>query len=529
MSTLESPYVSVALIHPWFVGFGLFSSNGILVTLQDSKDREGMVLADLGSKVAIALRKMTQATLVDKAVINEMLMEICKALLQADVNVAQVKHLREQVKNNVDVESIASGMNKRKIVEQAVCNELCKMLDPQKEAFQPKKKAASVVMFVGLQGCGKTTTCTKYAHLYKRKGFKCAMVCADTFRAGAFDQLKQNATKAKIPFYGSYTETDPAQIAAEGVAKFKEEGFEIIIVDTSGRHMQEAALFEEMEQVSEAVEPDEVIFVMDSSIGQAAHDQANAFKKKVKVGSCIITKLDGHAKGGGALSAVAATGAPITHVGTGEHIDDFEEFEVNSFVSRMLGKGNIAGLMEKMKQADVDLEKQAPEMMKRLTSGNWTLRDMREQFQAVLKMGPLSNIMNQFPGMSGLDFHDSGLRIRKWLTMMDSMTDGELNETKSIAPPRIMRIARGSGHHPIEVVELLEQFKLMQTTMQKTMKKNKKLGKGGMDLHNMDAATVAQMMQKMNPQMLQHLGGQAGLEQMMKEMEIEEKKLGKKK
>eukprot|EP00962_Isochrysis_galbana_P006866 scaffold1859_cov103-Isochrysis_galbana.AAC.3 len=142
---------------------------------------------------------------------------------------------------------------------QAVCNELCGMLDPGREPYQPKKKRANVIMFVGLQVCrsfflsvvvvlrstvgaGKTTTCTKYAHMYKRKGFKCALVCADTFRAGAFDQLKQNCTKAKIPFYGSYTETDPAQIAAEGVGKFREEAYEIIIVDTSGRHMQEAAL-----------------------------------------------------------------------------------------------------------------------------------------------------------------------------------------------------------------------------------------------------------------------------------------------
>ncbi len=484
-----------------------------------------MVLADLGSKVAVALRKMTQATVIDESVVKEMLMEICKALLQADVNVAQVKHLRENVTKNVDVEALAGGLNKRKMLEQAVCNELCSMLDPGKEPYAPKKKQANVIMFVGLQGCGKTTTCTKYAYMMKRKGFKCALVCADTFRAGAFDQLKQNATKAKIPFYGSYTETDPAVIAGEGTAKFKEEGYEIIIVDTSGRHMQEEALFEEMEQVASAVEPDDVVFVMDSSIGQAAHDQASAFKSKVSVGSVIITKLDGHAKGGGALSAVAATGAPITHVGTGEHIEDFEDFEVKSFVSRMLGKGNIAGLMEKMKAADVDLEKQAPEMMKRLTSGQWTLRDMREQFQAVLKMGPLGNIMNQFPGMSGLDFHDSGVRIKKWMTMMDSMTDAELDETKVLAPTRIIRIAQGSGHYPQEVVELLEQFKLMQTTMQKTMKKNKKLGKGGMDLHNMDAATVAQMMHKMNPQMLAHLGGQQGLEQMMQEMEKEEKKL----
>lgn len=255
-----------------------------------------MVLADLGSKVAVALRKMTQATVVDANVINEMLTEICKALLQADVNVAQVKHLREQIKRTVDVESIASGMNKRKMLERAVCDELCSMLHPGKEPYAPKKKQANVIMFVGLQGCGKTTTCTKYAHLYKRKGFKCALVCADTFRAGAFDQLKQNATKAKIPFYGSYTETDPVQIAAEGVDKFREEAYEIIIVDTSGRHMQEAALFEEMEQVAAAVNPHEVVFVMDSSIGQAAHDQASAFKKKVSVGSVIITKLDGHAK-----------------------------------------------------------------------------------------------------------------------------------------------------------------------------------------------------------------------------------------
>merc|ERR1719424_1374143 len=175
------------------------------------------------------------------------------------------------------------------------------MLDPGRVPYAPRKKQANVIMFVGLQGCGKTTTCTKYAYMMKRKGFKCALVCADTFRAGAFDQLKQNATKAKIPFYGSYTETDPAMIAAEGVDKFKEEGYEIIIVDTSGRHMQEQALFEEMEQVSLAVDPDDVVFVMDSSIGQAAHDQASAFKGKVAVGSCIITKLDGHAKGGGGL------------------------------------------------------------------------------------------------------------------------------------------------------------------------------------------------------------------------------------
>ena len=158
-------------------------------------------------------------------------------------------------------------------------------------------------MFVGLQGSGKTTTCTKYAYSYAKKGFKSCLVCADTFRAGAFDQLKQNATKVGIPFYGSYSETDPVRIAKEGVEQFKREHYDMIIVDTSGRNMQEANLFEEMKQIEATIKPNDIIFVMDGSIGQAAFDQAQAFKNQVAVGGVIVTKLDGHAKGGGALSA----------------------------------------------------------------------------------------------------------------------------------------------------------------------------------------------------------------------------------
>lgn len=176
-------------------------------------------------------------------------------------------------------------------------------MDPGTEAFKPKKSRSNVIMFVGLQGSGKTTTCTKLAYYYKRKGFRTCLVCADTFRAGAFDQLKQNATKAGIPFFGSYTEQDPVQIAREGVQKFKAESFEVIIVDTSGRHKQEADLFDEMKQIQEAVQPDQIIFVLDGAIGQAAESQATAFNGTVNIGSIIITKMDGHAKGGGAISA----------------------------------------------------------------------------------------------------------------------------------------------------------------------------------------------------------------------------------
>lgn len=211
--------------------------------------------------------------------------------------------LRTNVKATAASAARGAGLSRRRVVERAVVDELTSMLDSSayggsgKPLPDPKKGRTHVVMFVGLQGAGKTTTCSKYAAFYKRKGLKPALVCADTFRAGAFDQLKQNASKTGIPFYGSYTETDPAKIAEAGVAKFKEEGRDLIIVDTSGRHKQEEALFEEMRQVSAAARPDATIFVMDGSIGQAAQEQARAFRDAVDVGAVILTKMDGGARG----------------------------------------------------------------------------------------------------------------------------------------------------------------------------------------------------------------------------------------
>ncbi len=176
-------------------------------------------------------------------------------------------------------------------------------MDPHEEAFKPRKGKANIIMFVGLQGAGKTTSCTKLARWYQARGFKSCLVCADTFRAGAFDQLKQNATKAKIPYYGSLTQTDPVVVAKDGVEQFKKEKFEIIIVDTSGRHRQEQDLFDEMVQIQRAVKPHQTIMVLDSSIGQQAEAQSKAFKEAADFGAIIITKTDGNASGGGAISA----------------------------------------------------------------------------------------------------------------------------------------------------------------------------------------------------------------------------------
>ncbi|GAY65636.1 hypothetical protein CUMW_242670 [Citrus unshiu] len=458
-----------------------------------------MVLAQLGGSISRAIQQMSNATIIDEKVLNECLNEITRALLQADVQFKLVREMQTNIKKIVNLDDLAAGHNKRRIIQQAIFNELCKILDPGKPSFTPKKGKPSVIMFVGLQGSGKTTTCTKYAYYHQKKGWKPALVCADTFRAGAFDQLKQNATKAKIPFYGSYTESDPVRIAVEGVETFKKENCDLIIVDTSGRHKQEAALFEEMRQVSEATKPDLVIFVMDSSIGQAAFDQAQAFKQSVSVGAVIVTKMDGHAKGGGALSAVAATKSPVIFIGTGEHMDEFEVFDVKPFVSRLLGMGDWSGFMDKIHEV-VPMDQQ-PELLQKLSEGNFTLRIMYEQFQNILKMGPIGQVFSMLPGFSS-----------------ELMPKGQLDSSnpKLMNDSRIMRIARGSGRQVREVMEMLEEYKRLAKIWSKM--KGLKIPKKG-EMSALSRNMNAQHMSKVLPQgMLKQIGGVGGLQNLMKQM-----------
>ncbi|KAH9515328.1 Signal recognition particle [Bulinus truncatus] len=488
-----------------------------------------MVLADLGRKITSALKSLSNATIINEEVLNGMLKEICAALLEADVNIRLVKQLRENVRSVIDFDEMAGGLNKRRMIQSAVFKELVKLIDPGVKAWQPSKGRNNVIMFVGLQGSGKTTTCTKLAYYYQRKGWKTCLICADTFRAGAFDQLKQNATKARIPFYGSYTEIDPVVIAQEGVEKFKAENFEIIIVDTSGRHKQQDSLFEEMLQVEQAIKPDNIIFVMDATIGQACESQAKAFKDKVDVASVIITKLDGHAKGGGALSAVAATKSPVIFIGTGEHTDDFEPFKVQPFVSKLLGMGDIEGLIDKVNELKLDDNE---ELMKKLKHGQFTLRDMYEQFQNIMKMGPFSQIMGMIPGFSS-DFMTKGseqesmARLKKLMTIMDSMNDQELDSLEgeklfSRSPGRVTRVARGAGVSVREVNELLTQYKKF-AQMVKKMGGIKGLFKGGDMNRNVNQGQITklnqQMAKMMDPRVLQQMGGMQGLQSMMRQFQ----------
>ncbi|KAH6593814.1 hypothetical protein BASA50_007040 [Batrachochytrium salamandrivorans] len=484
-----------------------------------------MVLAELGQRINTALKSLTKTTVIDEEALDAILKEVCGALLESDVNVRLVQSLRKNIKTIVNINELATGINKRRIIQKAIFDELCRLVDPGEDvvAFKPKKGQTSVIMFVGLQGSGKTTTCTKMAYYYQRKGFRTCLVCTDTFRAGAFDQLKQNATKAKIPYYGSYTESDPVQLALEGVDKFRGEGFDVIIVDTSGRHRQETELFEEMRQISDVIKPDDIVFVLDGTIGQAADAHARAFRDTVAVGSIVITKMDGHAKGGGAISAVAATNSPILFVGTGEHIHDLEIFKAQSFVSKMLGMGDIGGLMETVQ----DLKLENSDFMKSIEQGTFTLRSMQQQFSTVASMGPISKLAGMIPGMpqemlAQVNDQDGASRIKRFMCIMDSMTDAELDSDGKVfttQSSRIYRVARGSGGTVREIEEMLAQFKQM-ADMVKTMGGTKAmLGKmaGGNQRGGMHPSQMAKMqgqLSKMMPpgmmQQMQQMMGRGG-------------------
>ncbi|KAJ0986785.1 hypothetical protein J5N97_005141 [Dioscorea zingiberensis] len=429
-----------------------------------------MVLAQLGGSISRALQQMSNATIIDEKVLSDCLNEISRALLQADVQFEMVRDMQSNIERIVNFDDLAAGHDKRRIIEQEIFNELCKMLDPGEPSFTPKKGKTSVIMFVGLQGSGKTTTCT------------------------------------------NYTESDPVKIAAEGVERFKNENCDLIIVDTSGSHKQEAALFEEIRQVSEATKPDLVIFVMDGSIGQAAFDQAQAFKQSVAVGAVIVTKMDGHAKGGGALSAVAATKSPVIFIGTGEHMDEFEVFDVKPFVSRLLGMGDWSGFMDKIHE-DVPTDQQ-PELLQKPSEDTFTPRLMYEQFQNILKMSPLDQVLSTLPGFSAelmpkghekksqakiKHEKESQAKIKRYLTIMDSMTNAELDRTnpKLMNEARIRQIARDSGQHVRDVMDMFEDYNRL-AKIWSTMKRLK---------------INAQQLSKFHPEhMVRQIGGDGGLQ-----------------
>lgn len=433
-----------------------------------------MVLEKLGKSLQAALQKLSRSTYVDEKAVKELVKDIQRALLQADVDVKLVLELTKKIEKRALEEKIPPGLNRRAHVVKIVFEELSEFLGkPSKFELEPGK--TKIVMMVGLQGSGKTTTVAKLATYFKKKGYRVGVVCADTFRPGALEQLLQLSEKGGFEVFGDPAEKDSVKIARNGVEHFKKSGCDLILVDTAGRHKRESELMEEMKRLAEEIKPDEVMLVIDGTIGQQARAQAEAFNAATSIGSIFITKLDGTAKGGGALSAVAATGATIKFIGTGEHLDEIEPYEPSKFLARLLGMGDLETLLKRIEEI-VEKEKIKFPEKKELAAGKLTLRDVYQQLEALEKTGPLRKVMQMLPGFGSSipeeQFRVGEEKLKKFKVIMQSMTREELENPRIINASRIRRIARGSGTSEADVKELLKQYEMMQK-MLKTFAKGR--------------------------------------------------------
>ncbi|ADD08726.1 signal recognition particle protein Srp54 [Candidatus Aciduliprofundum boonei] len=430
------------------------------------------MLDSLGESLRNTIRKISKAGYVDESLIKEVVRDIQRALLRADVEVHLALKLSKNVERRALEEKPPSGMSHRDFLIKIIYEELVAILGKEKEvALKPQK-----LMLVGLYGQGKTTTAGKLARYFHKKGLSVALIACDVHRPAAYEQLKQIGEQLNVPVFGIPGEKDARKIAREAVKKMKD--YQVQIFDTSGRHALEDDLIEEIKDLKEIIQPDEIFLVLDATIGQQAGKQAKAFHDAVGVTGVIITKMDGSAKGGGALSAVAATGAPVVFIGTGEHLEDLEHFNPTRFISRLLGMGDLETLLETAKELELK-EEEAEKVMERMMSGKFNLKDMYEIWEQMAKPGLLQKILYSLPffKMGDIDkgmVEESEEKLRKYRIIMDSMTYEELENPEIIKSSRIKRIARGSGRSEQEVRSLLKEYNRMKKTM-KQMRGNRKL------------------------------------------------------
>ena len=428
-----------------------------------------MVLDNLGSSLRGSLDKLQGKSRLDDEDVEEIIKEIQRSLLSADVEVDLVMDLSSSIESRATGEEPPAGTSARDHVLRIVYEELVDLVGESTEL----PLESQTILLAGLQGSGKTTSAAKMAWWFSKKGLRPAVIQTDTFRPGAYDQAKQMCERAEVSFYGDPDEDDPVRIARDGLEET--ESADVHIVDTAGRHALEDDLIAEIEEIEGAVDPDRSLLVLDAAIGQGAKEQAREFDDAVGIGGVVVTKLDGTAKGGGALTAVNETGSSIAFLGTGETVQDIERFEPNGFISRLLGMGDLKQLSERVERAMAETGDEEDDWEPEdILEGSFTLKDMQKQMEAMNKMGPLDQVMDMIPGLGGGmmdELPDDAMdvtqdRMRAFDVIMDSMTDDELENPRSIGASRVRRIARGAGEEEETVQELLQQHKMMEQTIQ---------------------------------------------------------------
>lgn len=419
------------------------------------------MLEKLGETIKKATDKVANALFLDKNLVDSIIKDLQRALIEADVNILLVKQISDKIRKTALDERI-KGIEKKEHLIKLLHEELTSILGERKQLELQKEQTK--IMLLGLYGTGKTTTIAKLGNYFSKRGKKVALVGLDTQRPAAAEQLQQMAEKHKLHCFINSEEKNPKKIWKQFKKQLEE--YDLILVDTAGRHTLDKSLVKEIKELSKEINPFETILIMPADIGQAAKKQAQEFQETIDISGVIITRMDSTAKGGGALTACAETHAPVYFITTGEKINDIEEFNPKTFLSRLLGMGDVEALIEKIKS--VTDEKKQEKMQKKLQEGKLTLDDVAEQAKSMNQLGGFEKIKSMIPGLGSAKIPENLLekqegKVSKWEHIVKSMTPEEKENPELFdkQTSRISRVAKGAGVHNSEVRSLLKQYKLL--------------------------------------------------------------------
>ncbi len=418
----------------------------------------------LTDKLSNAMRHLRGTAKLSEDNMSEALKEVRAALLSADVHFKVARTFIESVKEKCVGQEVLKSVTPGQQIVKIINDELVSLLGEGETELVRKKPLK--IMMVGLQGGGKTTTSAKLARYLKKEGFDPMLVACDVYRPAAIDQLESVGAQTDVPVYADRASKEVPKIGQAGLDNAIKDGKNLIIFDTAGRLQIDEPLIEEIKELKARINPDEVILVADGAIGQEAINVAKAFNEAVELTGIAMTKLDGDARGGAALSMKQITGVPIKFSGTGEKLDDFELFHPDRMASRILGMGDVVSLVEKA-QETID-EKQAAKMADRMMSSDFNFEDMLNQFRQVKKLGSMQSIMGMMPGMSGMKIDDKAEnQMKQSEAIILSMTPQERHAPNILNASRRNRIAKGSGVKISQVNQLIKQHMQMKRMMKK--------------------------------------------------------------
>ena len=426
---------------------------------------------ELSQRFEEAVKSLRGQAAITETNVEGALKQVRRALLEADVSLPVVQDFVEEVRRKAVGAEVVRGVSPDQKFIQLVHEQLVETMGGENAplAAGGKPGAPSVVLMAGLQGAGKTTATAKLGLHLKEQGRKALLVGADVYRPAAIEQLKTLGAQIGVEVFSLGTDAKPEDIAAAGIAKAREEGFDTVLVDTAGRLQIDTSMMEEMVRIRQAVQPDEVLLVVDSMIGQEAADLTRAFHEQVGITGAVLTKLDGDSRGGAALSIRKVSGAPIKFIGTGEKVEALQPFHPERMASRILGMGDVLTLVEKATK-EVELADVA-RMQQKLQEASFDFSDFLQQMRMIRRMGSLGGLMKLIPGMNKIDdgmLKQGEVQLKKIEAMIGSMTEVERQQPELLAsqPSRRRRIASGCGHSSAEVDKVLADFQKMRGFMQ---------------------------------------------------------------